>query len=222
MYQHKTIPSEQLSGAFAQAVKEERQSPSLSSAELTQNPAELEPISTSPISAVLSIAKKEGVVFSERVADGRLVADGLDNLAPADFEELERRWSEVERQLLPNDNSCPSSALLNAFAVDLVYVTTEQQAAFEVSRICGSVRTIAIDLETAPRSEFLPPVHPIALTKYGRRSKVRATLDTSAALDPFRAEVRLLQVAVEINHRLVVLVIGWQPVHDAEASASAC
>jgi hypothetical protein len=37
-------------------------------------------------------------------------------------------------------------------------------------------------------------------------------MDTSAGLDPFRAEVRLLQVAAEIDGRMVVLVIDLRHV----------
>jgi hypothetical protein len=37
-------------------------------------------------------------------------------------------------------------------------------------------------------------------------------MDTSPALDPFRAEVRLLQVAAEIDDRMVALVIDLRHV----------
>jgi hypothetical protein len=68
-----------------------------------------------------------------------------------------------------------------------------------------SIRT---DQEMAQDDDwFLPKVGLIAVTKKGRRSKVQPKMDTSARLDPFRAEVRLLQVAVEIEGKMVVLVI---------------
>ena len=64
-----------------------------------------------------------------------------------------------------------------------------------MQRICRSSRTLGLDIETAPLPKFLPKAWPIAVTKDGRRSKLQAKMDTSPALDPFRAEVRLLQVA---------------------------
>ena len=73
-------------------------------------------------------------------------------------------------------------------------------------------KEVGLDLETAPRSEFLPIAWPIAVTKKGMRSKVQPSMDTSAGLDPFRAEVRLLQVAAEIDGRMVVLVIDLRHV----------
>ena len=74
------------------------------------------------------------------------------------------------------------------------------------------MKTIGIDLETAPRPEFLPTEWPVAVTKDGRRSKVQEIMDTSAALDPFRAEIRLVQVAAQIKGKIVVLVIDLRRV----------
>ena len=104
------------------------------------------------------------------------------------------------------------SDLLAKLAIELVYLETEQRAAAEVQRICRSTGTLALDIETAPLPAFLPKAWPIAVTKDGRRSKLQATRDTSPALDPFRAEVRLLQAAAEIDSRTVVLVIDLRNV----------
>ena len=59
---------------------------------------------------------------------------------------------------------------------------------------------------------FLPKAWPIVVTKDGTRSKLQTKMDTSPALDPFRAEIRLLQVASEIECQTVVLVIDLRRV----------
>jgi hypothetical protein len=53
---------------------------------------------------------------------------------------------------------------------------------------------------------------PIAITKDGLRSKVQPVMDASAGLDPFRAEIRLLQIAAEIDGRMVAMVIDLRRV----------
>ena len=143
----------------------------------------------------------------ERVSDGELVVEGLDHLAPDDRQKLQANLDDIRNELLPNDISTASSDLLAKLGIELIYVETEQRAAAEVQRICQATGTLGLDIETAPLPAFLPKAWPIAVTKDGRRSKLQATRDTSPALDPFRAEVRLLQVAVEIECRIVVLVI---------------
>ena len=69
-----------------------------------------------------------------------------------------------------------------------------------------------MDIETAPLPQYLPKAWPIAVTKDGRRSKLQPKMDTSPGLDPFRAEVRLLQIAAEIDGKTVVLVIDLRRV----------
>jgi DNA polymerase I-like protein with 3'-5' exonuclease and polymerase domains len=148
----------------------------------------------------------------ECLTDGELVVEGLDHLAPDDRQKLQANLHDVRNELLPNDTSTASLDLLAKLGIELVYLETEQRAAAEVQRICGTSRALGLDIETAPRPEFLPAVWPIAVTKDGRRSKLQAKMDTSPALDPFRAEVRLLQVAAEIERRIVVLVIDLRHV----------
>ena len=106
----------------------------------------------------------------------------------------------------------PRCDLLAKLGVEMAYVDTEQRAAAEVQRICRSSRMLGLDIETAPLPKFLPIAWPIAVTKDGRRSKLQATGDTLPALDPFRAEIRLLQVAAEIDCRMVVFVIDLRHV----------
>ena len=148
----------------------------------------------------------------ERVSDGELVVEGLDHLAPDDRQKLQANLHDVCIELLPDDASTASSDLLAKLAIELVYVETEQCAAAEVQRICRSTGTLGLDIETAPLPAFRPKAWPIAVTKDGRRSKLQASRDTSPALDPFRAEIRLLQVAAEIECRTVVLVIDLRHV----------
>ena len=148
----------------------------------------------------------------ERVSDGELVIEGLDHLAPDDRQKLQANLDDIRNELLPDDTSTASSDLLAKLGIEFVYVDTEQRAAAEVQRICGTSRTLGLDVETAPLPAFLPKAWPIAVTKDGRRSKLQATKDTSSALDPFRAEVRLIQVAAEIDSRTMVLVIDLRRV----------
>jgi hypothetical protein len=161
---------------------------------------------------ILAAAQKAGMKFMERVIDGELIVQGLDQLAPIERQKLQAQWEDVRRQLLPDDTSTVSRDLLARLGVELVYIDTEGRAAAEVQRLCAARRTLGLDLETAPRPEFLPIAWPIAITKEGRRVKMQMTMETSAALDPFRAEVRLLQVAAEIEGRMVVLVINLRNV----------
>jgi DNA polymerase-1 len=177
-----------------------------------QQPRRADKPAPEPLTTILAAAKKAGVKFMERATDGELIAEGMDQLAPFDRQELQARWDGVRNELLPGEISTASLDLLTKLDVELVYLNTEDQAAAEVQRICGSARALGLDLETAPRSEFLPIAWPIAVTKDGRRSKLQTTMDTSAALDPYRAEVRLLQVAAEIEGRMVALVVDLRRV----------
>jgi DNA polymerase I-like protein with 3'-5' exonuclease and polymerase domains len=162
--------------------------------------------------AIISAAASNGVTFLERVADGELVVAGLEHLASVARQRLQANWGDIRDELLPADHSTPSLRLVEKLGIELVYIGTEERAVAEVPLICESVKTLGLDLETAPRPEFLPPAWPIRLTKDGRRSKVQKIMDTSAALDPFRAEIRLLQVAAQIGGRMVVLVIDLRRV----------
>jgi len=161
---------------------------------------------------IIAAAVNAGVKFKERVIDGELVVEGLEHLAPVDRQKLQANWKGICNELLPVDHSTPSLRLLEKLGVELIYVDTEERAIAEVRRICDSARTLGLDLETAPRPEFLPAEWPITVTQDGRRAKVQQIMDTSAALNPFRAEIRLLQVAAQIGDRVVVLVIDLRRV----------
>jgi DNA polymerase I-like protein with 3'-5' exonuclease and polymerase domains len=164
------------------------------------------------LTTALAAAQRAGVQFLERVSDGSLIPEDLDQLAPNDRQWLEGNWDAVRNELLPDDDSTDSLELLTKLNVEPVYLNTEERAAAEVQRLCKLATAVGIDVETAPRSAFLPVTWPIAVTKDGRRSKMQVAMDTSAALDPFRAEVRLLQVAAEIEGRMMALVIDLRQV----------
>ena len=186
--------------------------PDMADVPLSRQPPRADTPAPEALTAILAAAKKVGVKFMERVADGELIVEGLDQLGPVDRQKLQTQWEDVRRELLPDSTSTASRDLLAKLGVELVYIDTEGRAAAEVQRICGSGRKLGLDLETAPRPEFLPVAWPIAITKDGRRSKMQVPMDTSAGLDPFRAEVRLLQAAAEIEGRIVVLVIDLRHV----------
>src|SRR5215471_7734455 len=181
--------------------------PNMSDAPLPRQPPRADSRAPEALTTILAAAQKAGVKFMERVTDGGLIVEGLDQLASVERQKLQIQWEDVRRELLPDRTSTASRDLLAELGVELVYIDTEERVAAEVKRICGLGTKLGLDLETAPRQEFLPVAWPIAITKDGRRAKVQMTMETSAALDPFRAEVRLLQVAAEIEGRVLVLVI---------------
>jgi DNA polymerase I len=169
---------------------------------------------------LLKAATAAGVTFFERAADGELVAEGLCHLAPDTLEAVSVRWAEIRSELLPAVGDTASINLLANLGIDLIFVDDELGTAEQVARICGSTQTLGLNIETAPRAEFLPLQWPIAITRDGRRSKVQVARDTSAALDPFRAELRLLQIAAEIGGRMTALVIDLRRVSlDSSAIA---
>ena len=132
-------------------------------------------------------------------------------------QKIEEKRPLIRSALLPA-GPAPSAALLKKLDVVLVYIDDEQIASEAVARLCAGVPLLGVDVETAPRPEFLPLMWPIAITNDGRRSQVQTLMNTSAALDPFRAEVRLLQIAGEIGGRTIALVIDLRRVPLASPS----
>jgi hypothetical protein len=112
------------------------------------------------LATILAAAKKAGVTFMERVKDGELIVDGLDRLASDDRQKLQANLYDIRNELLREDTSTASLDLLTRLGVELVYVDTEQRAVSEVQRICSSARTLGLDVETAPRPQFLPKACP--------------------------------------------------------------
>jgi DNA polymerase I len=166
----------------------------------------------SSVASMVAAARKAGVTFMERVSDGELIGEGVDRLAPDDRQKLEAGWSDIRDVLLPNDTSTASLDLLKKLCIEPAYIDDEKLAAAEVQRICAATSTIGLDIETTPLPKYLPKAWPIAVTKDGRRSKLQTKMDTSPGLDPFRAEIRLLQIAAEIDGKTVVLVIDLRRV----------
>ena len=54
-----------------------------------QQPSRAAEPTPDPLTTILAAAKKAGVTFMERVADGELVVEGLDHLAPDDRQKLQ-------------------------------------------------------------------------------------------------------------------------------------
>jgi DNA polymerase I len=163
------------------------------------------------IAVLLRMARSAGVTFFERVADGELVAHGLDCLAGDCQQSLTGQWNEIRNQLIPAGKTA-SLDLLAHQGVEMIFVDTAERAAVEVERICGSAQTLGLDIESAPPRDHLPVQWPIAITKDGRRSKLQPIMDTSVAFDPFRAELRLLQIAAELGGQMLALVIDLRRV----------
>ena len=163
------------------------------------------------VSNTIKLAAAAGVTFFERVRDGELVAKGLTDLPAALKEKLKSKRRAIRSALLP-ENEMLSLDLLATLNVELILIEGEDHARTEIARVCAATDILGIDIETAPRPEFLPIHWPITITKDGQRSRTQPSMDTSAALDPFRAEVRLLQVAAEIDGRSVAFVIDLRRV----------
>ena len=173
--------------------------------------SETSPLGQDAIAGLLRAASAAGVTFFERVADGELVADGLDGLAADRRQMLMDQWDEIRSELIPAGITA-SLDLLAQHGVEMIFVDSVERASVEVERICGSTQTLGLNIETAPPVDHLPVQWPIAITKHGRRSKLQPIMDTSVALDPFRAELRLLQIAAELGGRMVALVIDLRRV----------
>lgn len=152
-----------------------------------------------------------GVTFYERVVDGEMIAEGAESLPLHLQNELKARRADVRSALMP-DESTASSSLLKQIDVEVSFISDERDAAEKVSHLCKATDTLGLDVETAPRAGFLPTLRPILLTKDGHVAKLQPSFDTLAALDPFKAEVRLLQVAGEIDGRMVAMVIDLRRV----------
>src|SRR5262245_13245224 len=156
--------------------------PNMSDAPLPRQPPRADSPAPKARTTILAAAQKAGVKFMERVADGELIVEGLDQLLLVERQKLQAQWKEVRRELLPDNTSTASRDLLAKLGVELIYIDTKERAAAGVKRICGSASKLGLDLETAPRPDFVPIVWPIAITKDGRRAKMQVTMETSAAL----------------------------------------
>ena len=75
-----------------------------------------------PLTTILAAAKKAGVTFMERVADGELVIEGLNHLAPDDRQKLQANLNDVRNELLPDDTSTASLDLLAKLGIELVHL----------------------------------------------------------------------------------------------------
>jgi hypothetical protein len=116
------------------------------------------------VCVIVKAARSAGVTFFERVNDGELVAEGLGGLAPNVMQSVQANWLEIRSALLPPQTATASLELLDDLGVELNFVDTEAAATEQVERLCRSGGPLGLDLETAPRSEFLPILWPIAIT----------------------------------------------------------
>ena len=142
--------------------------------------------SDAELAALLAAAKAAGVTFLEDVSSGALVIDGLDNVTVEIANAVGARVDDIRARFLPAVASTASIDLLGKLDVELIVVKSEEHAAIEVARLCKRSETIGLDIETAPRPEFLPLKWPIQITKDGQRSKIQSTMDTSAGSRSFQ------------------------------------
>src|SRR4029077_19345966 len=62
--------------------------PDMADAPLSRQPPRADTPAPEALTAILAAAKKVGVKFMERVADGELIVEGLDQLRPVDRQKL--------------------------------------------------------------------------------------------------------------------------------------
>ena len=77
----------------------------------------------------------------------------------------------------------------------MVYCTDADSAEAAIAEVLADAgeKTVAIDIETTPRPEYVSPV-PLRLTVRGRPMKVQPRSDDKVGLDPHRSEPRLVQL----------------------------
>jgi hypothetical protein len=148
---------------------------------------------TLTVERALAEAHKAGCVF--RLAGDRVEVSGVDKVPADAIAILREHRAAVFAHLGGNELDRPNLELLAQLDVEFVYCTTDAEAeaaVFEMLADAGD-RSIAIDIETAPRSEYANPV-PLRLTVRGRPMKVQPKSDDKVGLDPHRAEPRLVQL----------------------------
>ena len=148
---------------------------------------------TLTVEHALAEAHKAGCVF--RLAGDRVEVSGLEKVPADAIAFLREHRAAVFAHLGGNELDRPTLELLAQLEVEFVYCTTDAEAeaaVFEMLADAGD-RPIAIDIETAPRSEHANPV-PLRLTVRGRPMKVQPKSDDKVGLDPHRSEPRLVQL----------------------------
>jgi hypothetical protein len=86
--------------------------PPPSNVQLSRQPPRADKPVPEPPTTILAAARKAGVKFMERVTDGELIVEGLDQLAPIERQKLQAQWEDVRRELLPDTTSTASRDLL--------------------------------------------------------------------------------------------------------------
>jgi hypothetical protein len=99
--------------------------PDMADVPLSRQPPRADTPASEPLTTILAAAQKAGMKFMERVTDGELIVEGLDQLAPIERQKLQAQWEDVRRELLPDDTSTASRDLLARLGVELVYIDTE-------------------------------------------------------------------------------------------------
>ena len=99
--------------------------PDMADVPLSRQPPRADTPAPEALTTILAAAKKVGVKFMERVADGELIVEGLDQLPPVDRQKLQTQWEDVRRELLPDSTSTASRDLLAKLGVELIYIDTE-------------------------------------------------------------------------------------------------
>src|SRR6516164_8870 len=76
--------------------------PAIADAPRSRQPPRADKPAPEALMATLAAARKAGVNFMERVADGELIVEGLDQLAPLECQKLQAQWDNLRRELLPD------------------------------------------------------------------------------------------------------------------------
>ena len=145
------------------------------------------------VERALAEAHKAGCVF--RLAGAGIDVRGIHRV-PADIVTFLRANRElVFDHLGGNERDRPSLELLSMLDIELVYCTDDVTAESVIAEIIADAGAgpVAIDIETTARPEYANPA-PLRLTVRGRPMKMQPKPKDEVALDPHRAEVRLVQL----------------------------
>ncbi len=145
------------------------------------------------IERALAEAHKAGCVF--RPAGSGVAVRNLDQVPAFVRDFLREHRDGVFDALGGSERDRPCLALLDRLGAELVYCTDDDSAEAAIAEVLADAgdKPLAIDIETAPRSEYANSV-PLKITVKGRPMKVQPKADGKIGLCPHRSEPRLVQL----------------------------
>ena len=148
---------------------------------------------TLTVERALAAAHEAGCSF--RLAGASVEVSGLDKVPADTVAFLRDHRAAVFAHLGGSEQDRPSLELFEQLGGDLIYCVDDWSAAAAIAWIItdSDDGPVAIDIETAPRPEYVNPI-PLRLTVHGRPMKAQPRADDKVGLDPHRSEPRLVQL----------------------------